>query len=458
MNYVAGEATGHDAARMAANLPVKTITAYNRYGSVASVTESATGPVNGATVTQARTTVTEYDAADRVTSVVINASGAGTTTAPMAKTVNSYDPATGHVTTITGKDPVTGAALNTVKKTLDRLGRMTRYEDGTGGWTNSVFDKFGKPVEVTDSVGTPSTFTYDRTKEPRGFVTSMTDSVAGTISATYGPDGQVTDQLLPGGVALRIGYDANRSPVIRTYVRTSDNAQIATSTVVENAAGQWITHTTAAGSKRYTYDRLQRLTDVQDTVTGVGMCTARKYGYNNRAGRTSLATAVAPTTACVDPGNPGGTPVTTNNYAYDTADRLVSESAVAAGAWVYDPLGRITTAPVRGSPGATVANAYYANDLIASQTIAGVARQTWSLDALGRFSSYTNQAWAVGGNGVPGWQQAVTKVNHYDSDSDSPAWIAEDASLPNEITPLCRRARRLRWPCRPARPAAGSCS
>jgi RHS repeat-associated protein len=89
---------------------------------------------------------------------------------------------------------------------------------------------------------------------------------------------------------------------------------------------------------------------------------------------------------------------------------------------------------VRGSPGATVRNAYYANDLIRSQEIAGVARQTWSLDALGRFSSYSNEAWAAGADGAPAWQEAVTKVNHYDSDSDSPAWIAEDASLPDEIT------------------------
>jgi RHS repeat-associated protein len=41
---------------------------------------------------------------------------------------------------------------------------------------------------------------------------------------------------------------------------------------------------------------------------------------------------------------------------------------------------------------------------------------------------------AVGGNRQPGWQQAVTKVNHYDADSDSPAWVAEDASLPDEVT------------------------
>ena len=104
------------------------------------------------------------------------------------------------------------------------------------------------------------------------------------------------------------------------------------------------------------------------------------------------------------------------------------------GVWVYDPLGRITGAPVRGSPGARVANTFYANDLVASQTIEGVARQTWSLDPLQRFSSYTSESWAAGADGVPAWQQAVTKVNHYDSDSDFPAWIAEDASLPDEIT------------------------
>ena len=45
----------------------------------------------------------------------------------------------------------------------------------------------------------------------------------------------MTEQPLPGGVALRIGYDANRTPVTRTYVRTSDDAEIATSSVVENS-------------------------------------------------------------------------------------------------------------------------------------------------------------------------------------------------------------------------------
>ena len=261
----------------------------------------------------------------------------------------------------------------------------------------------------------------------RGFVTSVTDSVAGTLTASYGPDGEILEQGLPGGVTLRVGYDTNRSPVSRTYVRASDGVEIATSAVVANANGQWVSHTTPASTKTYAYDRLRRLTDVTDTVAGG--CTARRYGWNDRAGRTSLTTAVSGTSTCADPGNPGGAAVATVGYAYDTADRLVSDTAAGAGDWVYDPLGRITGAPVRGSPGVTVANAFYATDLIASQTIDGLARQTWTLDPLGRFAGYTSQAWVDGA-----WTEAVSKVNHYDSDSDSPAWIAEDTSLADEVT------------------------
>ncbi|TKJ19010.1 DNRLRE domain-containing protein [Blastococcus sp. CCUG 61487] len=432
MNYVAGPVTGHDPARMASELPVKHVTAYNRHGSIVSVTESATGPVNGATTTQSRTTVTEYDAADRVMSVSIAASGDGAGV-PVFKTVNLYDAGTGDVTTIEGQDPVTGTVTSTIRKTFDQLGRMTEYEDGNGGTTTSVFDQYGKPTRVTDDTGWTE-FTYDRTEEPRGFVTKVTDSVGGDITASYGPGGQVTEQSLPGGVELRIGYDANRTPISRSYVRTSDGAVISSSAALENSSGQMVTHVTNAASKRYIYDALGRLTDAQDNIGGTSVCAARKYTYDARGNRLSLATAVSDTGTCVDPADPGSVALMTNSYAYDSADRLLSESVVDGGPWVYDPLGRITTAPVRGSPGVSVANAYYANDLIASQTIDGVARQTWTLDAIGRFASYTNQAWAVGGDGVAGWQEAVTKVNHYDSDSDSPAWIAEDASLPDEIT------------------------
>lgn len=93
---------------------------------------------------------------------------------------------------------------------------MTRYADAAGGVTTSVFDQFGKPTKVSDSIGTTTSSSSDRSIEPRGFVTSVQDSVAGTLSAVYGPDGQLTSQSLPGGVRLDVGYDANQSPATRT--------------------------------------------------------------------------------------------------------------------------------------------------------------------------------------------------------------------------------------------------
>jgi len=391
--------------------------------------------VAGATVTQSRTTTTDYDAADRVTAVTIAGTGTGTAAVALGRIVSTYDATSGDVTRVESRDPANDSTVvSATEKTFDKLGRMTRYDDGVGGVTTSVFDKFGKPTTVSDSLGTTTSFTYDRSVEPRGFATSVTDSVGGTLSATYGPDGQLLTQSMPGGVKLSMTYDANRTPITRKYSRTSDGQVLSSSEVLENGAGQWVKHTTAASAKTYSYDRIGRLTDVTDTTTGVGLCTARRYGFNDRAERTSLTTFVSGTSTCANPDGPGSAAVSTTGYTYDSADRLVSDTATGAGAWIYDPLGRITTAPVRGSPGSTVTNAFYANDLVASQTIPGVARQTWTLDALQRFSSYTNEAWAVGGDGQPGWQQAVTKVNHYDSDADSPAWIAEDTSLPNEVT------------------------
>ncbi|XVV02641.1 hypothetical protein ACQPW3_35605 [Actinosynnema sp. CA-248983] len=52
-----------------------------------------------------------------------------------------------------------------------------RYTDADGGWTATEFDRFGKPAKITHSLGTHQTFTYDRVAEPRGLVTSVTDSV-----------------------------------------------------------------------------------------------------------------------------------------------------------------------------------------------------------------------------------------------------------------------------------------
>lgn len=424
----AGTVTGHDATRMAPQLPGRRVVAYNRWGTSTSETESATGPVAGIAATHARTSTTTLDAADRVTSVQIAGSGAGVGRA-IDTTVSSYDAVTGEVTAVRQVSSA-GAVLSEVTKTFDKLGRLVTYKDGTGSSTTTTYGRYGEPTSATDSVtdaygtrtiGTVS-YTYDRTKDARGFVTSFTDSVGGTFEATWGPDGQLDSQVLPGGVTLRIGYDPARVPISRTYTRTSDGVRIASDSVVENHRGQWVRHTSDTGVKDYSYDRLGRLTTVKDRAAIAGTCTTRGYGYDTHTNRTQYASATGLKGAAC--------PTTTLASAatYDSADRLVTSTSGGAQ-WRYDPLGRVTSMPSTVEGGTSVENGFYVNDLVASQTIPGVAKVEWGLDAIQRRSTFTTSAWVNGA-----WASSVTKMSHYGSDSDEPAWVAEDVSLPDSVT------------------------
>jgi YD repeat-containing protein len=266
----AGPATGHDASRMATNLPVKHVQEYNRYGSPTRVTESATGPIAGTSTTQSRTTVTTYDAADRVDSVQITGTAAGNA---VLKTTTKYDTITGEVTENQSVNTA-GTVVSAVKKTFDKLGRVVTYTDGSGATTTTKYDRYGQPTEaketVTDTLGTRTigsvTYTYDRAKDPRGYLTSFTDSVAGKFEAQWGPDGQLQNQTLPGGVKLTIDYDPARVPVKRTYTEASTQVVIASDQIVENHRGQWVRHTTAKGraTRDYSYERLGQLAQVKD--------------------------------------------------------------------------------------------------------------------------------------------------------------------------------------------------
>lgn len=227
---------------------------------------------------------------------------------------------------------------------------------------------------------------------------------------------------------LTIEYDPARVPVNRTYTRASDGVVITSDSVVENHRGQWVRHTTNTGTRDYEYDRLGRLTKVKDRLTGseVG-CTTRTYGYASAtnpgsANRTSFGTAdSAAGQACADP-------TTTAASTYDTADRLLTSPGTAGSSWTYDPLGRVTSMATPDGTG-TVTNGFYVNDLVASQTQAGVEQMTWKLDPLHRRSVFESKKWVNNA-----WASAITKVSHYGSDSDEPAWIQEDTTLPDGVT------------------------
>ncbi|WP_264031020.1 polymorphic toxin-type HINT domain-containing protein [Cellulosimicrobium sp. SH8] len=418
LTLAGGPVSGHDPARMSADLPVKRNDAYNQFGSPTVVSDyvgSGAGQVK-------RTTTTTYDAADRVTAVEITGNGPAAGL-PIAKTTTAYDPATGDVTKNASVDAA-GTETGAVTKEYDRLGRLVTYTDAHGGWTKSLYDRYGQPTQVTDSIGTTRSYTYDRAVDPRGYVTKISDSVAGDITASWGPDGQLESQTLPGGVTLTLGYDTARVPVSRTYTRTADETVIAQDSVVENHHGQWITHTTPGGVRNYTYDRLGRLTQVNDTSAATETCATRTYVYDNHTNRIASTTATGDATGtCL-----GTTGATTATSTYDSADRLVTSSGPGGGSWAYDAFGRITGMPTADGA-ATAATSYYLNDLVATQEVPQTKRTQWGLDPLMRFSTQDDYAWVDGA-----WANSVEKITHYDGDGDEPAWIVEDATLPDNLT------------------------
>ncbi len=412
----AGNVTGYDAARMAGQLPSRRVESYNVFGTPTKVTEVGPGGVS-------RTTTTTYDSADRVTSVQITGASAGVS---IPTTTTSYDAASGDVIAVSGTG--TGGTSASITREYDALGRMVAYGDADGGRTETEYDRYGKPVKERQLQGGQligsRTFEYNHDLEPRGLLTAIDDSVAGRIDATWGPDGQLLTETLPGGVTLSITYDPATVPVQRTYTRTSDQAVIWTDRVLENHRGQWIRHTSTTGEAAYAYDELGRLAGVTDRVAGVNTCSLRTYGYDTHSNRTSFTTATGAAGAnlesAVCPTEPG--PVTTSTY--DTADRLVS--GYGGSAWVYDALGRVTSMPSAADSSVTVQNAFYVNDLIASQTVPGTARVEWGLDPIQRRDVYEEFAWINGA-----WASTVKKVSHYSSDSDEPGWIVEDAAEPD---------------------------
>lgn len=386
-----GKVTGADTTRMPDTLPVKRIPRYSRFGDVEETTETNAG--------RTRTSTTVYDAADRIVSTKIT----GDLGQDLPEVTTEYDP-------VTGNAVKTMAGGKTISRTFDALDRLLSYTDADGGTTTTEFDRFGKPVKVSDNTGS-TTYTYDRAKEPRGMVTSVTDSVAGTFTAKYGPDGQLTEQTYPGGYVRKDGFNASGAATGRTYSRISDGEVVYGQHLDMTTQGAVAADTNSTDSKEYSYDRLGRLTKAaQTTVAG---CTTRAYAFDE-AGRSTAGRMNRTSKTVYDAAEDGsctsanGT-VTTSSY--DSADRLLT------GGYTYDAFGR-TTATGTGST-----NTYWDNDLVASQTV-GDKRQSWSLDPAHRFTAFTTEAKQPDGT----WANATSKLNHYGDDSDEPRWIIEDTT------------------------------
>ena len=161
----------------AKGISISKTTTYNDKGQVATVTDK----YGKRTTTESF----EYDARGRVISDQ-HSSGAGTTYEYGRNTVSMTD-----------------AAGRTTTKTYDPWGNVKTITDSSGGVVEYYYRSNGKPSWVTSN-GVGTSITYDVAARR----TKLVDPDAGTITTTYGKNGQVKSETDGRGVTTTYSYDA----------------------------------------------------------------------------------------------------------------------------------------------------------------------------------------------------------------------------------------------------------
>jgi len=384
--------------------PELLVTRYASYNQLAQPLEVIQSPGGNEAPEATRKTIKTYDAAGRPTSS--KRVGGGTELPPTA-TVYSSTSGLPVEQKFTCEVKCEGFDSQAVVTEYDKLGRPVKYTDADANSSTTTYDVDGRRVTTTDGKGT-QTRTYDPTS---GLLTKLEDSAAGTFTAAYDAEGNMTEEGLPDGLVAKTTYDETGQPAALSYVKTncSEKCTWLEESNERSIYGQVLAQKSLASSEQYSYDRAGRLLTAQETPTGGG-CTTRIYAYDQDSNRTSL-TSRAPEVngSCKTSGG------TVTTYSYDSADRLGGEGVA------YDSFGRITSLPGKYAGGSALETTFYSNEMIATQSQSSVTN-TYQLDASGRVRERTRT-----GGGNP------TEVFHYAMASDSTAWIDRGSSWVREI-------------------------
>jgi RHS repeat-associated protein len=374
--------------------PELLVTRYAGYNGLGEPTEVIESPGGKEEAGKTRKAIMKYDGAGRqVESKLV---GGGTELPPTAIAYNKYS-GLPEEQNFTCEVKCEGFDSQAVVIAYDELGRPVKYTDADGSTSEMSYDLLGRPASIYDGKGT-QTFGYDETS---GLLVAMSDSAAGTFTASYDADGKMLEEGLPNGLVAKTTYDEAGQPTKRSYTKVVSCSEKCTWIEESNERsirGQVLSQKSLASSQQYSYDKAGRLTLVKDTPTGGG-CTTRAYAFDADSNRTSMTTrAPGVGGACVES---GGTPQT---YKYDAADRLIGEGIA------YDSFGRITSLPGTYAGGSTLETSFYSNEMVSVQSQAGLTN-TYQLDPAGRPRQVVQTGTKTG-----------TETFHYAMASDSTAW------------------------------------
>jgi RHS repeat-associated protein len=354
-----------------------------------------------------RTTTITYDAAGRPETTKITSNLNGMIAVPQV--TDEYSKTNGLLVKQSSSTGNLTSEYNT-------LGQLTSYADALGNITKYEYEKEGDRhlTKVNDdengTAASTDTYTYNTTT---GGLESIKDAAgkeagAGTFTVTRDPENNITSESYTNGITAKLTYNSINEQVGLEYADTAHcttNCTAYSDTVTPSIHGQWVSQTSTLSKQTYAYDQAGRLIEVQETPSGKG-CTSRLYAYDEDGNRTSLTTREPATEGkCATEGG------TSENYAYDTANRL-DETAVS-----YDEFGNTTALPAAYAGGTALTSSFYVNDMPATLEQGG-KKLSYALDPSGRILETTSKEGAT----------STTIDNHYAGAEATPAWSSNPAT------------------------------
>ncbi len=379
------------------------VTTYTIWGATDTVVETSG--------TTTRTSDTDYDSAGRptITSLVVSPAADGGTALPNVSIV--YSPTSGDPTSVTSG----GSTISTVTNTL---GQQTSYTDADGQATTMTYTLDGQLKTRSDGKGT-YTYTYDGidadgAAERRGLLTSLNvgmGAAPSVFTAAYDAGGNLVKEVYPNTVTAVTSYD--NIDDARRLAYSKNGFAWMTYDTGSDRDGHTVYATSPMSLDHYGYDNASRLTFVSDSVAGT--CTTRQYAFSKNGNRAGLTTGAAPDTA----GTCQTSTTTTASNSFDTADRITNSG------YTYDKFGRTLTVPTTDvTGGATLTNAYYADDKVALLT-QGTKTKAFTLDPVRRLRQVTDKTSGT---------ETRRIINHYADTGDSPVWIATSTDAGTSYT------------------------
>ncbi|MGA9875624.1 MAG: hypothetical protein WBQ21_07435 [Solirubrobacteraceae bacterium] len=389
-----------DASKGQLELPITTMT-YNIWDEVETATEKFGETPESVTRTKKET----YDPAGRA----VTSEEASTIDTPLPTVSNEYNIETGSLekqsATIKGETKTTTTKDNT-------LGQLVEYADAEGNVAKYSYEEGsdGRLEEISEGKGeeakSDQTYSYDPTT---GFMTKLIDSAAGTFTASYNIEGQMTSEIYPNGMCANTIYNAIGQAVSLEYIKTRNCSESRppvwfSDSVVPSVHGETLEQASTLSKENYAYDKAGRLTEVQETPAEHG-CTISVYAYEEESNRTSLTTRT-PTGEgkCASEGG------TTQRHSYDEANRLTDEGVE------YEAFGNTTKLPAADAGEHAITSTYYVDSQVATQEQHKIL-DSYVYDPLGRTMQTSSENTET--------KAKTTTVSHYAGPGSAVTWTSE---------------------------------